>query len=267
LYIYRLTVLIIFSEIDVMSIQKTEAVVLKSIKLGETSKIITAYTRQFGMEQVVAKGSRGAKSRYWGCLEPLNWVNLQFYLKPNRELQFLSEVDIIQSFPAIRKDLNKTAYALAICEMLIKTQLPGEPNPELFNLLVHAVSAIETTPNSPFTVFLGFQLKFLDLAGLSPEIADCLTCHRKVVNEDVLFDPANGGLVCSDCASHQTGLRLSARSLRFLNWLRRSPFTELIGYKLPPEILTETEKVLMAYIQFHLDNLRQLKALDFLAHL
>jgi DNA repair protein RecO (recombination protein O) len=250
-----------------MPTQKTEAVVLKSIKLGETSKIVTTYTLRFGIEQVVAKGSRGTKSRYWGCLEPLNYVNMQFYLKPNRDLQFLSDVDIIQPFSCIRKDLTKTAYALAICEMLLKTQLPGEPNAALFNLSVQALNAIDTTPNSPFTIFLGFQLKFLDLAGFNPEISSCLTCHRKVTNELVVFDPANGGFICTGCATHRTGVVLSARGLRFLNWLRKSALTEMTQYNLPPDILTEAEKVLAAYIHFHLEDLGHLKALDFLAHL
>lgn len=247
-----------------MPIQKTEAVVLKSIKLGETSKIVTTYTRQFGIEKLVAKGSRGAKSRYCGSLEPLNFVNMLFYLKPNRDLQFLSEVDIIQAFSSIRKDLKKTAYALAICEILVKTQLPGEPNQKLFENTTQALNAIDATSYSPFTVFLAFQFKFLDLAGFSPNITSCRICHRQVLDETVVFDPANGGFFCSDCSGDGIGISLSGKVLRFFNWLRKSSLTEVARYDIPNEILLDAEKVLTAYTNFHLEDLGRLKSLDFL---
>ncbi|MCU0646328.1 MAG: recombination protein O N-terminal domain-containing protein [bacterium] len=49
-----------------MPLQKTEAVVLKTQRSGETSKIVTLYSPKFGKIKAVAKGSRGLKSRFFG---------------------------------------------------------------------------------------------------------------------------------------------------------------------------------------------------------
>lgn len=247
-----------------MAIKKTEAVVLKSIKSGETSKIITVYSQTSGIIKFIAKGSRSIKSRHWGCLEPLNHILLHYYEKPNRDLHFLSQVDIIQSFNEIRKDLNKTAFAMAICEILIKTQYPAESSAILFKTVIETFSAINETKFSPINNFLGFQLRFIDLAGFHPDLNQCLKCHRTVENEAVYFDSAAGGILCSNCILHETSLLISARGLRYLNWLRKSTQAEIGRYQIPEEILQETEKALLAYMNFHIEGLEKLNALDFM---
>ncbi len=81
-----------------MSLQKTQAVVLKTQRLGETSKILTLYSQKFGKIKVVAKGARGLKSRFYGTLEPLNHISIVYYFKETRELQLLSQADICVKF-------------------------------------------------------------------------------------------------------------------------------------------------------------------------
>ena len=94
-----------------MSLQKSEAIILKTQRLGETSKILTLYSRKFGKMKVVAKGSRGLKSRFFGTLEPLNHIAIVYYFKETRELQLLSQADIIHAFVNLKDNLEK--YSLA----------------------------------------------------------------------------------------------------------------------------------------------------------
>ena len=50
-------------------IVKTEAIVLRGRKQGDTSKLATLYTRDFGKIDVIAKGAREQKSKFGGALE------------------------------------------------------------------------------------------------------------------------------------------------------------------------------------------------------
>ncbi len=52
-----------------MSIVKTEAFVLRSFRYGETSKIVTLFTRDFGKMNAIVKGARNYKSKICGTLE------------------------------------------------------------------------------------------------------------------------------------------------------------------------------------------------------
>lgn len=250
-----------------MAIQKTEALILRSIKLGETSKILTLFTRDYGVEKVVAKGSRSTKSRYWGTLELYNHISIVFYNKPNRDLQLLSQAEIVNSFQAIRKDLNKTAFALALCEIISRTQMPSDANPVLFNLLISTLAAINASPNPPLTSFLGFQVKFLNITGVHPDLQKCLKCNRPLTNEPVLFEPNDGGIICENCSAHLAGIALSAKGLRFLNWLGRNEALEISRHALPIEILQEAEKVLEVYTKYHIEGLEKINSLRFLSQI
>ena len=125
-----------------MALSKTEAIILKSQKQGETTKILTCYTKAFGKIKVIAKGARTSKSRFWGNLEPLNHVVIVFYRKENRDLQFLSQVDILKSFLHIRSELGRTSLAMLACEWINLSEVGEEANVKMFNLLYETLNGL-----------------------------------------------------------------------------------------------------------------------------
>jgi DNA repair protein RecO (recombination protein O) len=58
---------------------KTEAVVLRSFRLGEADRVLHVYTLARGRIGAVAKGIRKTKSRFGARLEPLSHVELMLY--------------------------------------------------------------------------------------------------------------------------------------------------------------------------------------------
>ena len=58
----------------------SDALVLRTYKLGETSKVVVLLTRERGKVRAVAKGARGRRSRYQSALEPLRksgWIRVR----------------------------------------------------------------------------------------------------------------------------------------------------------------------------------------------
>src|SRR5258708_37849791 len=78
-----------------MAIVTTEGIVLKTHALGDTSRIVTAYTRDHGMQKLVAKGARKLPSRFGYALEPLSRSRLVFSWEPDRDLHLLSKADAV----------------------------------------------------------------------------------------------------------------------------------------------------------------------------
>ena len=95
------------------SIVKTEAVVLKSMKYRETSKIITFYTRDFGKVKAIAKGARQPKNKFGSSLEPMSYVLVVLYRKEHRDLQLISQCDLIKTFRHLSEDLDKMAVCMS----------------------------------------------------------------------------------------------------------------------------------------------------------
>ncbi|RMF61711.1 MAG: DNA repair protein RecO [Calditrichaeota bacterium] len=247
-----------------MSLQKTEAVVLKSRRQGETSKILVLYTRAFGKMSLVAKGARSARSRFGGTLEPLNHISLLFYYKETRDLQILSQAEILATFPGIRRDLDKTSIGLAICELVLRLEVAEEGNPLLFRLLLHTLRGIEGCRRDPVNFLRYFQVRLFDLKGFRPELSTCLRCGGPA-QENVRFDIVRGGVVCGNCGKQGvSGIPLSLEALHALRTCQQTASAQEIDGLLPsPVAQQQVDHFLDAFLKYHIEGFRDLNALRF----
>src|SRR5438445_13077963 len=91
---------------------RTEAVVLRSLLLGEADRVLHIYTLERGRIGAVAKGIRKTKSRFGARLEPLSHVELLLH-QGGGELQTVTGVDLIRPHSATRVDPYRHAVGLA----------------------------------------------------------------------------------------------------------------------------------------------------------
>ena len=99
-----------------MALRKTEAIVLRSRHLGETSKILILFTERFGKLAVVAKGARRPKSRFGASLDLFARSSVVLYLKENRDLGLVTESTLVEGFYGLREDARRLGQASAVVE-------------------------------------------------------------------------------------------------------------------------------------------------------
>jgi len=245
-----------------MSLQKTEAVVLKTQRLGETSKIITLFSRNYGKMKVVAKGARGPKSRFFGTLEPLNHIAIVYYFKETRDLQLLSQADIIHPFQGIRGDLTKIAIGTIFCEIINRTQLE-QPNYSLFKALVDALIGIDGARQDYLNNYYWFLLKFLHISGFQPHFEICEICKTSELEGQFRFSIINGNYGCRKCNMPEpSAVSVSPRALWFLRKFQRMQVQDLV--KLPGTAPKDCETLLISFLQYHVEETKYLKSLKFL---
>jgi DNA repair protein RecO (recombination protein O) len=75
----------------------SEALILRTYKLGEADRIVVFLTRDRGKKRGVARGARRAKSRYMGALEPMTRAGVAYYEREMRDLVRLNYVEAQQS--------------------------------------------------------------------------------------------------------------------------------------------------------------------------
>ena len=83
--------------------QKSEAIVLRSIRFSEADRILHLYTAHRGRIGAIAKGVRKTKSRFGGRLEPLSHVELMLH-EGSGELQTITGVELLRSHHETRED-------------------------------------------------------------------------------------------------------------------------------------------------------------------
>jgi DNA repair protein RecO (recombination protein O) len=186
---------------------RDQGVVLRTIKLGETDRIVTIFTQGHGKIRAVAKGIRKPGSRFGARLEPTSHVALQCY--KGRELDIVTQAETIDSVRTIREDLDRLGRAVTMLEATDQISLEREPNPDLYRMLLGALRSLDGR-NSELVV-AGFHWKLLALEGFRPIVEHCALCERD--DELVAFDPSEGGLLCPD---HRRGTRVSPDAVDLL---------------------------------------------------
>ena len=76
-----------------MPVYTSEALILRTYKLGEADRIVVFLTRDRGKKRGVAKGARRPRSRYAGALEPMTRAGVAYYEREMRDLVRLNYVE------------------------------------------------------------------------------------------------------------------------------------------------------------------------------
>jgi len=182
----------------------TEAVVLRSLRLGEADRIVHLYTSERGRIGAVAKGIRKTKSRFGGRLEPLSHVELMLH-QGSGELQTVTGVSLLSSHHDSREDPYRLAIGLIGAEAMLRLFTEQEANDRAFTALTRFLDTLDALPSraplrpSLDALALSFQLKLLWVSGYMPHLDSCVDCG--VVDGLVGYQPSAGGAVCRACGS------------------------------------------------------------------
>lgn len=244
-------------------IVRTDGVILKSMDFRESSRILTVYTRDFGKQSLLAKGVRGSQSRLAGVTAPLNYVTLVFYRSENRELQLLSQCDLVRPWRALTESLEAMAAGMAICELLSLVVQGEEEHPALFEILVQSLDAVNSAKDNRANALYVFEVRLLELLGFRPELRICGHCGKAIgEGGKVALGVHPGRIVCGSCAAAgHGGEGLSAAAYQVL--LRFQEISEVQGacrIALSPQVRSEVASVLSRFLRANVEGLPSLKS-------
>src|ERR1035437_2213847 len=140
---------------------KTAAIVLSKLNYGDSSSIVSLFTKEYGKLSAILKGGRNPKSKLSLIVDPINYLEVIFYNKPSRELQILSSADIKAHFHKIKEDLDKLKYAHSVIELVKNLSVEHEVNKKLFSGIIRILELIAEGKENPAVLFGRFFL-FLD---------------------------------------------------------------------------------------------------------
>lgn len=163
----------------------TKGIVLRTVKYGETSVIVTIFTELFGVQAYLVNGVRISSKRGSGkanLFQPTSVLEMVIYHNELKQLQRIKEFKWSFLYQHILSDVRKNAVALFMVELLTKCLKQPEANPDLFHFaedsFIHLDEASDAvTANFPLffalhlPVFFGFRFSdsyserqpFLDL--------------------------------------------------------------------------------------------------------
>jgi DNA repair protein RecO (recombination protein O) len=233
---------------------KTEAVVLRSFRLGEADRVLHLYTLERGRVGAVAKGVRKTKSRFGGRLEPLSHVELVLH-HGSSDLDTVTGVQLVRAHHAAREDYYRLSVGLIGAEAMLRLFSEQEANERAFTAVTRFLDLLDATPHAADRpaldpLGLSFQLKLLWLSGYLPHLTSCAECGADDAAL-VGYSPRAGGAVCGACARQVDALALSAEGIAGIEALLGRALADAVPLALSERARRDALRVVTASYEYH----------------
>lgn len=237
-------------------ILKTEAIVLKKIEFGETSRIAHFYTKDLGRISGIIKGAKSSKSKFGKSVDILNHLNLVLYNKNTREIQLISDIELINHFRKTKDNYEKLKYALAVIELVSALTVEHDPNKRLFDGTTKILKLIEHGIEEEAVLFLRYMLFFIKEIGYEFQLEVCSICNRKVLEGENISYIYDQGIVCGECRHDRiANVELNSELFNFLLCLSQKKNVLNISQK-------DISRLINILERFLISNVKEFKGLN-----
>jgi DNA repair protein RecO (recombination protein O) len=230
-------------------IEKTEAIVLTKINFGDSSNIVSLFTKDSGKISAIVKGGKTSKAGTSKFIDPPNHLQVIFYNKPSRDVQLISGAEIISHYPRIKEDYDRLKFAYAVVELLKKILPDNEANPRLFKGVLRIFDLLEEGKELPEVSFGRFFMFFLKESGYELQINHCASCGKTTDNVALLSYNFEIGILCGTCSEeNMISFHINSELFRYLVCLKNNINVQNPGNKIPGIALNLMERFLKHHI-------------------
>ena len=243
---------------------RTDGIILRRQDFGEADRLLTIFTPEHGKLKAIAKGSRKPAGRRTGHVEL--YTRVAMMIAYGRELHVVSQAELVEAYLPLREDLERSAYASYVVELLDHFSETEETNAPLYHLLDNTLGWL-TEPQVDLRLLARYyELQLLRLVGFQPSLFRCAVGQEKIEPEDQYFSAMEGGVVCP---LHARGGSLVAplglTTLKTLRYLQTRRYDVVKRLRVDGVLHLELERMLQNYIIHVLE--RRLKSVEFIRRL
>lgn len=188
-----------------MKLLSSNAFIVSIKKLNEADLLITYVTKDYGKIVCFANNARKSRKRFLGKLEPAMLTNIKFYEKQGTSLNILYEVDLVEDYKNIRKNIEIYMSITKIIEVTRALCQERDDSKNIFNLLkkvffnLNCINIESCNEDTILKHELYFVSNFLKYTGIFPNFTSCTLCSKKNYDNSFFFSIKKGGVVCEDC--------------------------------------------------------------------
>ncbi|WP_201713529.1 DNA repair protein RecO [Rossellomorea arthrocnemi] len=224
-------------------LQKCEGIVIRTNHYGESNKIVTIYSREFGKIGLMARGAKKPNSRL-SAISQLFTYGYFLFIKGSG-LGTLQQGEMAESLRHVREDLFKTAYATYIVDLLDKATEDRKPNPFLFELLYKTLHYLNEDYDPEILMHI-FEMKMLPVLGLYPTLNGCAVCGES--DGEFAFSFKENGFICHRCLSEDPHhLPISQGTVKLLRVFYYFDLNRLGNISVKDETKHQLKRVIRTY--------------------
>ncbi len=231
--------------------ERTVGLIFQKKEFREADQIISVFSQDFGRIEVLCKGIRKIASKLKYGIEI-------FYLSEIETVKgyysrILTDVQVVEKFSQIRKNLARLSIAYQISEVLDGLIKESEREEKIWNLLLNTFSILNNQNLNLTICHLSFYYFFWNLVnvlGFGPRLKNCVFCQKRILNHLIYFSAEDGGVVCKECfLTQKKGERVSQRLIKFLRAFLEFEFDLIKKVKVKKSDFAEMKTITKRYFQ------------------
>ena len=232
----------------------SRALVIKSIKQGETSSIVSCYLEEIGYKSFLVKGLYSSKKSKFSKAHffPLNLININYSSNEIKNLGFIKEVKSEVLFNTIHSDIQKSSVIVFLSEILnsvLREEL--DVNKDLFDFLLNSLIWYDNVIECN-----NYHIKFLI------ELSKYIGFHPNIISENDPYLCLESGTTSKIKPS---GGSINGEDLKLFKKLLGMKFEDLNTISISRESRTRILKKIINYYSLHLQLFKTPKSINVFA--
>lgn len=198
----------------------SDAIVLKTVKTGESDRLLTLLTRERGVMRAFAKAADRPKNKLHMSTDMFCYGSFKFF--EGTQSVRAEECDLIETFFSLRNDIKTLALAQYFSELTMESAPKNEPADDCLRLILNSLYFLENGEKDRRILKPVFELRLMSSAGYMPSLVACAQCGC-FETDKMYFSEQTGELFCENC--RKTGA--SEYPLEVITAMRHIVFSRL----------------------------------------
>lgn len=229
----------------------TEALVIREMKIGDNDRLVTLFSREYGIIKAFASGAQNIKSKKASATSLLTYGS--FTIKRKANSLRIYEATPITVFFGAGSDITVLSLSQYFCELAYVFGAEGEPNVELLRLILNSLHFSTKEKRYAPLIKAITELRVATISGYAPDLVACENCG-KFEDSVMFFDVYNGLLCCKDCVNDKKLKPLDRTLLSALRHIVYSELKSLYSFEIPENKAKELSELTGEYITVQTDH-------------
>lgn len=174
----------------------TKGLVIREQTIGESDRLVTLLTADFGLVRAFVRGAKQTKSRLASSTSLFAYSDFSLYR--GRDAYVVDNAAPIEVFFELRQDIERLALAQYFAQLAYELGSEERPEEEMLSVLLNALHLLCTGKKDVRLVKAAVELRFMSLGGYMPDILACANCGT-YESDLMYFDTLDGCIYCDKC--------------------------------------------------------------------
>ena len=240
-----------------MSTVKTKGLILKQSDYKEANRVVTIFTKDFGIIRAVAYGAKSIRNKNSASTQVMTYAEFVL-LNTNKDMMSIQSAEIIESFYGVKEDIVKLSLGVYFADVIYSLLNTNVPDDEMLSLFLNSLYALSYKNEDCEKVRTVFELRAMAGGGYMPNISSCVTCGD--VEDISHFSLNTGGIVCRKC-SRIGDIPINAEIYHTIAYILTSDVKKMLSFNASEEVIKKVSEISEKYVDTFSD--KKFKSLEY----